>query len=183
MLSDYTNLEVENCHKLSSTAAFKTLTSSPHKPLTIESPETERRIRNEEAKTVKRTQRLKNAQAKLPKLSTLEPQAEEHHSLFRKTTRAHLAVFDEGQAEPFEIIESIDFQNHMKWKSPKEFSRNTPKQREKVNEEHEHENTEIRIQTSSFVDSDSFYPALSEHQQQPKTTKQSSRKYIGDFGT
>ena len=160
VLADFTNFERDTCYKLSSTAAFKTLTSSPHQPMMTDSPKSENIYRPiEEQKTVKRSNRsginpIKNV--KVPKLMSLEPSLEHHPSRLRKETKQNQIALDEGHAEPFEIIENSDYNAQLKQLS---FNK------EKQNHEYtptsvafEIEKTEKKVQTSSFHESDFYHP-------------------------
>lgn len=75
ILSDYAAPDREQCVKLSSTAAFKTIESSLKKPLFSESPYTDKIIKiSDHAKTIK------------SKLSSIEPDDNPHPTLLRKKT-------------------------------------------------------------------------------------------------
>jgi hypothetical protein len=147
-------------NKKSSTAAFHTLTSSNKKFFVSESPQSQIISRIiEEHKTVKRPNRTPfNVinHASIPKMTNLEPDADNPLSRIRKNTSKHLDILDGGHAEPFEIIETSDFKDRLKESSMKrrtEIRLATP-----TNLQFDKDNIENIVQNSSFCESDFYQP-------------------------
>ena len=155
--SDFGNFERrDNFNKLSSTAAFKTLTSSPNKMFQSDSPGSERIYKTkEEQKTIKRDTRGGINFCTTPKLISLDPEAENHNPLMRKSTQKQMVVLDEDQAEPFEIIETADWENLLKTITP--FQQNNSKTIRNNLNDYLDKNIK-HSQKSSFWEGDFFNP-------------------------
>ena len=146
----------DHFNKLSSTAAFKTLTSSPNKMFQSDSPGSQKIIKiREEQKTVKRDSRGAANYKTTPKLINLEPELENINPFNRKPTHQHLVVMDEDHAEPFEIIETTDWEKLFKTISPLK-QRNSVIERDNVKDYCDRNIKHSHI--SSFCEGDFFKP-------------------------
>ena len=109
----------------------------------------------EEQKTIKRDTRGGINFCTTPKLISLDPEAENHNPLMRKSTQKQMVVLDEDQAEPFEIIETADWENLLKTITP--FQQNNSKTIRNNLNDYLDKNIK-HSQKSSFWEGDFFNP-------------------------